>query len=191
MNSSLFILCSLAGVMLIAGSLYLLWKGVIDLRGGHGVSEMVLPGGGKIKLPVPALVMFVLGVFMVVFPVYKSPELCPDLPFHKKTPLEMVELRGKVSADTDIEVYAVVDERRASANDSFVLSVPYVQNRHYIIRYTDKFGSELTQETVLLGPGEKTHELRGVQLVRSAPAEHPPAIRLEQAEASDTVAEFK
>lgn len=189
--NSLFLLCSLAGVMLVAGSLYLLWKGVIDLRGGHGVSEMVMPGGSSIKLPVPALVMFVLGVFMVVFPVYKSPELCPDLPFHKKTALEMVELHGKVSADTEIEVYAAVDEWQASATDSFVLSVPYVQNRNYIIRYTDKLGNELSQETVLIRPGEAKQELRGVQLVRSAPAEQPPALKLEQTEASATVAEFK
>jgi hypothetical protein len=191
LNSSLFVVCSLAGFLLVAGSLYLLWKRIIFLdRESLSESEVELPGGFKIKTPVPVLVVFLLGVFLVVYPVYKNPQLCPDLSFHKKTPLEMVELRGKVATDTDIEVYAVVDEQKANASDSFVLTVPYVQNRHYVVRYTDKAGNELTQETFMLGPGDTKYELRGVQLRGAAPAA-PPRIQLEQSEPSDTVALFK
>jgi hypothetical protein len=177
-------------LLLVGGGLYLLLMGIIDLKDGQGVTEIELPWFGKIKTPVPALVIFALGVIMVVYPIYKSPQLCPDLSFHKKTPLEMVDLRGKVSTDTDIEVYAIVDEQKANASDSFVLSVPYLQDRRYVVRYTDKSGAEVMEETFRLGPGEKKYELRGVQLKGAAPAD-PQRLRLEQSEPSNTVAEFK
>jgi hypothetical protein len=190
-NSPLFLLCSLAGFLLLAGSLYLLLKGIIDLKGGQGVSEMALPGGTKIKTPVPALVMFVLGVFMVVFPVLKSPDLCPDLTCHKKTILELVELHGKVSDATYVEVDAVVDEQEAGpGGGGFVLSVPFVENRRYTVRYLDDSGIELTKESFILRPGEKSHTLKGMVLQGAAPPP-PTTAQLEQSEPSATVAEFK
>ncbi len=189
-NSPLFLLCSLAGLLLVAGSLYLLLKGVIDLRGGQGVSVMELPGGTKIKTPVPALVMFVLGVFLVVFPVYKSPELCPDLTFHKKKVLEIVELQGSVSGAARVAVDAVVDEQEAHADKGFSLLVPFVENRRYTVRYLDASGTELDRQSFYLRPGEQVHSLRGVVLEGAPP---PPAValKLEESEPSDTVAAFK
>ena len=189
-NSPLFLLCSLAGLLLVAGSLYLLLKGIIDLKGGQGVSEMELPGGTKIKTPVPALIMFVLGVFMVVFPVYKSPDLCPDLNWHKKTMLELVELHGKVSDATHVEVDAIVDEQEVGTSESFVLSVPFVENRRYTVRYLDDSGTVLTKESFILRPGEKVHSLKGMVLQGAAPPP-PTTVQLEQSESSATVAEFK
>jgi hypothetical protein len=102
----------------------------------------------------------------------------------------MVDLRGKVTTDTDIEVYAIVDEQKANASDSFVLSVPYLQDRRYVVRYTDKSGAQVMEETFRLGPGETKHQLRGVQLKGAAPAD-PLRLQLEQSEPSNTVAEFK
>ena len=190
-NSPIFLICSLAGLLLLGGSLYLLLRGVINLKGGQGVSEMHLPGGARIKTPVPALVMFVLGVFLVVVPVYKSPDLCPDLNFHKKQPLEMVKLRGKAAADADVEVYAVVDEQPANASDDFVLSVPYLQDRRYVVRYIDKAErSLLGEENFRLEPGEREHELRGVRASLKV-GNQPPPIRLTQSEPDATVAAFK
>jgi hypothetical protein len=189
-NSPLFLLCSLAGVLLVLGSLYLLWKGVIDFRSGEGTTEMELTGVGTIKTPVPALVMFVLGVFLVVFPVYKSPELCPDLAFHKNKPLQIVKLRGKVATAARVEVDAVVDAQEASASNDFVLSVPYVENRRYVVRYLNTGGSELDKETFMLGPGEQLHELRGMQLQGPVPTPEQ-RIKLEQTESGDAVAQYK
>ena len=189
-NSPLFLLCSLAGLLLLTGSLYLLLRGIIDLKGGQGVSEMELPGGAKIKTPVPALIMFVLGVFMVVFPVYKSPDLCPDLNWHQKKMLELVELHGKVADATHVEVDAVVDEQQAGTSESFVLSVPFVENRRYTVRYLDASGIELSKESFILRPGEKMRNLKGMVLQGASPPP-PTTIELEQSESNATVAEFK
>jgi hypothetical protein len=188
-NSPLFLLCSLAGVLLVAGSLYLVWKGIIDFKSGQGVTEMEV-GGAKIKTPVPAIVMFVLGVLMVVFPVYKSPDLCPDPGFHKRKPLEIVELRGTVSdAAARVEVDAVVDVQQAKASDNISLSVPYVENRRYVIRYLDRSGGELSREDFILQPGEKLHTLNGIELQGPTPPA-PTVAKLEQSESSATVAGF-
>lgn len=188
-NSPLFLLCSLAGVLLILGSLYLVWKGVINLRSGEGMTEMEVSGIGKIKTPVPAIIMFVLGVFLVVFPVYKSPDLCPDLAFHKHPLLEIVELRGKVSEAANVEVNAVVDVQEAKASDSFTLSVPYVENRRYVVRYMDRSGTELRKESFILKPGEKLHGLNGMELQGPMPPA-PTLLKLEQSESKETVEGF-
>lgn len=190
-NSPLFLLCSLAGVLLVSGSLYLIWKGVINLKSGEGTTEMKLSGIGTIKTPVPALVMFVLGVFLVVFPVYKSPELCIDLKAHTHPPLELVKVRGKVATAATVEVNAVVDAQEASATSDFVLSVPYVANRRYVVRYlTPGKRQELDKETFVLGPGEQLHDLRGMQLQGTMPSPEQ-SIKLEHTESSDAVSEFK
>ena len=188
-NSPLFLLCSVAGLLLLSGSLYLLLKGIIDLKGGQGVSEMELPGGTKIKTPVPALIMFVLGVFMVVFPVQKSPELCPDRRVHINGPLELVKLRGKVTTSARVEVNAVVDSQEASASKDFVLTVPYVANRRYIVRYLAPGGGHvLDNETLMLGPGEQLHELNGMRLLGPVPT--PERDIIEQTESAAVAAKY-
>ena len=180
LNSLLFLICSLAGLLLVSGSLYLLWRGTIDFKDGQGVTEMEMPVGAKIKTPVPALVMFALGVLMVVFPVYKRPEL------------EIVKLRGKVATDTDVEVHAIVDQREAHASNAFDLSVPYLPDRRYFVRYLDKSGAELDKESFVLGPGEREHDLRGVRYKDTgATTSAASRIPLEQKESSDTVGQFK
>lgn len=188
-NSPLFLLCSLAGFLLIMGSLYLVWKGVINLRPDEGVSEMEVSGVGKIKTPVPALIMFILGVILVVFPVYKYPDVCDDPARHKHPSLEIVELRGKVTEAANVEVNAVVDVQEAKASDSFTLSVPYVENRRYVVRYMDTGGTELRKESFILKPGEKLHSLNGMEFQGSMPPA-PTLFKSEQSESKETVAEF-
>lgn len=190
-NLSLFIFCSLTGLVLVVGSLYLVWKGIIYLdRENNSASELEMPGGFKVKTPVPALVMFVLGVFLVVFPVYKNPELCPDMSLHKKHLPEMVRLSGKVAAGEDVEVYAIVDAQKSNVSDNVVLSVPYMQDHRYVVRY--KVGTLTSDEAFRLEQGEKVHELQGVK-INGKPEAAPQQQRmgLEHVEPENAVAEFK
>lgn len=196
LNWLILLLCSLGGLMMLAGSLYLLWKGRIDMGKETGTPVKIkLPGGFEMETPVAGIVMFVLGVFMLFVPIYYSPKMCPNLTFHKKNPLEMVELRGKVSTDTDVEVYVVVDEQKANAEQAISLSVPYLSDRRYVVRYMDTTGTELAQQNFRLEQAKSVFELRPV-LVRGAheagPAVNPTQkIVLEQSEPSSAVAEFK
>lgn len=136
--------------------------------------------------------MFVLGVLMLYIPIHYSPKLCVDLAFHQKKPLEIVELCGNVSTDTNIEVYAIVDEQQANADQTIALSVPYLADRRYFVRYFDKAGVMVDQENFRLGKDDKVYNLRGVKLNRGAAAAASPApvIKLEQTESKSAVEEF-
>ena len=204
LNWLILLLCSLGGLMMLAGSLYLLWKGRINMnKEGRSPTKIKLPGGFEMETPVAGLVMFVLGVFMLFVPIYYSPKMCRDLTFHDKKPLEMVELRGKVSTDTDVEVYVVVDEQRANAEQTISLSVPLLSDRRYVVRYMDPGGGELAHQNfrldqnVRLDSDKKVFDLRPVGMrvkavQEAGPAASPtPQIILEQSEPSSAISEFK
>ncbi|HWW75720.1 MAG TPA: hypothetical protein VNZ44_10005, partial [Pyrinomonadaceae bacterium] len=187
--SPLFLVCSLAGVLLIAGSLYLLRKGILDFKSA-GMTKMKL-GNAAIETSVPAVAMFVLGVAGVIYPVYKSPELCPDKKAHE--PQELVKLLGKVSTAARVEVNAVVDTQEANFSKGFVLSVPYVPNRRYVVRYLDACGHELDNESLMLGHGERSHELNGLHLQGTEPATSrcpEQQFKSEQTESADVAAKY-
>jgi hypothetical protein len=60
---ALFVLSSVAGFVLVTGSLILLWKGRIILdTEGKSVSQVELPLGFKFSTQFPVLVMFFFGV---------------------------------------------------------------------------------------------------------------------------------
>ena len=81
----LFVLCSAAGLVLVVGSLLLLWKGRIFLDAkGTDISHVELPMGIKLDTHAPVLVIFLFGVFMLVFPVYYNKYLCPDPKLHTR-----------------------------------------------------------------------------------------------------------
>ena len=192
-NMLLLAMCSLAGLIMVVGSLYLLWKGRIALdKQSKSATKFKLPGGVEIETPVAALIMFVMGVLLLFIPIHYSPQMCPDLAFHKKKPLEMVELRGNVSTDTNIEVYAIVDEQKANADQTVSLSVPYISDRRYVVRYFNATGEMVNEETFRLLGNETVHDLRGVKINKgaAAAATPTPAIKLEQTESTAAVAEF-
>jgi hypothetical protein len=143
------------------------------------------------KTPVAGLIMFVMGVFMLFIPIHYSPKMCPDLAFHQKKPLEMVDLRGKISTDTNIEVFAIVDEQQANADQTIALSVPYLADRRYVVRYFNKAGEMVDEETFRLRKDDKVYELRGVRERGAAAVPSPTAaIKLEQQASTSEVAEF-
>ncbi len=187
---SLFFLCSLAGMVMVAGSLFLLWKGRIylDNKGENvSVSEIELPMGVKLKTEFPVLLMFVLGAFMLSYPIFTHPRLCPNVGFHAKTPLEMVELRGKV--DSDVQVFAIAAVQKAKTAQGIELLVPYVQNRAYVIQYADAQGNPLYDEDCWPTAERKRCELNGFTLQRTRA--QPSAVEGGQTLPDSTVAEFR
>jgi hypothetical protein len=176
---------------MIVGSLYLLWRGIFDLKSETKEATSMKVLGFEIKTPVAGLIMFFMGVVMLYIPIYYSPKMCVDLAFHQKKPLEMVDLRGKVSTDTSVEVFAIVDEQEANADQTIALSVPYLADRRYVVRYFNKAGEKVDEENFRLSKDDKTYELRGMRLKGPVAAASPtPAIKLEQQESSASVAEF-
>jgi hypothetical protein len=157
---SLFVLCSAAGLVMVTGSLFLLWKGRIDLHlkgreapddavdktdvkeagkqgkrrrhASNDMSELTLPLGFKIGTQFPVLIMFFFGVFMLVYPVYYAKNICPDLSLHRKIFPEMVNVKAKVKSPIPIDVYAVVAYQDKARND-VILNVPLSKGTYRLI----------------------------------------------------------
>lgn len=161
---SLFALCSLAGLVMVVGSLFLLWKGriILEKQGdNYSASEIELPMGIKLKTQFPVLVMFLFGAFMLFVPIHYCPQLCKDPAAHLRQPLEMVELHGKVASDDPVEVNVVAAERTTDTKQGVNVAVPYYQNSHYTIKYYDADGNPMYSENVDLRAGETQRQLIG------------------------------
>lgn len=176
-NLSLFILSSVAGLVLTIGSLFLLWKGRIVLDNqGNSVSEMELPFGFKLKTQFPVLLMFLLGAFMIFLPQYYKAKECIDFNAHKDKPL--VRLTGEVESDEDLEVYAIVDAQKANTDTKVELTVPYLQHRHYSVLYLRRDGTLEKQFTFKLANDQSEYPLdkvRAAQTTLAANTELAPA----------------
>ena len=147
----LFILCSAAGVVMVTGSLFLLWQRKISLNNQEGtISELSLPMGFKIGTQAPVLIMFVLGVFLLTFPVYSAKNISP----------QMVSLKAPVKSPVPIDVYAVVAQQDNVRSD-VILNVPVVKGP-YRIMYTYNKTFDLIDPFELTG--SVPQELRPIEV---------------------------
>lgn len=110
----LYLLCSLAGFIMVAGGIWLIYKQKIYIdRESKQVTEIETPMG-KFKTNVPALVLFALGFFPLVFPIYRIEKLGKEIP-----------VTGNLKADVfPVMVYAVVRSDTLLGPGGYSLQVP-------------------------------------------------------------------
>lgn len=134
---ALFVLCSAAGMIMVIGSLFLLWTRRIGLDSrGRPVSatKVKLPWQIELNTQAPVLVMFLFGGFLLAFPVYYAKNICPDLSLHTKTCPVMVPVTGKIKTSVPVDVYAVIGQQPMTS-ESVIFNVPFVKNTPYRIMY--------------------------------------------------------
>jgi hypothetical protein len=131
-----YILSSAAGLVLVIGCLFLLWKGriVLDTE-GKSVSQIELPGGVRFATQFPVLILFALGVVLLIFPLYQARNICADPTLHKKNFPEMVRITGKIVSARPIDVFAIVDEQ-SDTHDAVLLTVPFRKDARYRVLYS-------------------------------------------------------
>jgi hypothetical protein len=185
---SLFILCSLAGLVMVTGSLALLWKGRIYLDAKGKVSHVQLPIGIKLSTHAPVLVMFLFGVFLLVFPVYYDKNICPDLSLHAKSFPEMVDVTAPVKSSKPVDIYAIVAER-PKIQSEVTFSVPWGKNFQYRVMYGDSNGNYSLSDPFSLGDKPVSKLLRAIEV--QAPTTSVPEIAQENKASPEKVAEFK
>jgi hypothetical protein len=174
MDNGLFLLCSVAGLILVVGSLFLLWKGRIYLdHEGKSVSSIDLPGGIKFTTQFPVLVMFLFGLVLLVYPVhYKSKyyydaNLCPDKSLHSKQFPEMVRVSSNVISSKPIDVYAVVGWQDKVQN-TVVFEVPFRKDGLYRLLYSDGRGGMIPSDPFML-ENLKPYVLRDIKVEGEIP----------------------
>jgi len=160
-NFLLFIVSSVAGLILTVGSLFLLWKGRIVLDSEGKPTEMQLPLNFTIKTQTPVLIMFLLGAFMIFLPQYYKARECIDLNAHKSRPL--VKLTGEVESDDYMEVYAIVDAQKANTDTKVDFTVPYLEDRRYYVLYLRRDGTTEKLQSFKLANNQKEHQLEKVK----------------------------
>ncbi len=131
-----YFVSSAAGLILVLGCLFLLWKGriILDTK-GENVSSLDLPGGIKFSTQFPVLIMFAFGVILLGYPIYQARNICEDLSLHKKAFPEMVQVTGKIVSDEPVDVFAVVDEQSNTRN-ALLLNVPFKKGTRYRVLYS-------------------------------------------------------
>lgn len=110
----LLYLCSFAGLIMVAGGIFLIYKEKIYIdRETKEVTEVETPIG-KFKTNAPALVLFVLGFFPLVYPIYMA-----------NVASKMVSISGELSSTKyPVNVYAVVESESLLNDGSYRLMVP-------------------------------------------------------------------
>jgi hypothetical protein len=186
-TAALFILCSAAGLVLVIGSLLLLWRGRIFLdHEGQNVSHVDLPMGIKLDTHAPVLVMFLFGVFMLVFPVYYNKNICPDPLLHGKAFPEMVQVTVPIKSPRPIDVYAIVAEQDKIQNQA-TFNLPFGKNIQYRVILGDGTGNFSFSDPFSLGDKPGPKELRAIEVQSSIASSVIPKINADPTK----VAEFK
>jgi hypothetical protein len=132
MNVGLLYICAFAGMVIVLGSLLLLWKGRIVLDSVKGeISEVELPLGFKVKTQQPILVMFLFGSFLLAMPIYMIKERLSMIP--------RVAISGRVKNDPAtvdrLKAYAIIDACDVTNEVKFYL--PRLEGTPYRIKYYD------------------------------------------------------
>ena len=133
MNVGLLYICAFAGLVIVLGSLLLIWKGRILVDSDKGeISEVELPGGFKIKTQRPILVMFLFGSFLLAMPIYVVKGRLNGIP--------TVVISGQVQSDGDavdsLKAYAIIAD--ADVTNEVKFSLPLIENTFYRVKYYDR-----------------------------------------------------
>lgn len=118
---ALFYLCSVAGFVMVAGGIWLIYKEKIYIDRESKEPVEIRSPLGSFKSNYPALGLFVLGFFPLVYPIYALENLT------EYVKVETVRIHGLVEANSHpVLVYAARAEDSLSANGEFRVPVPFV-----------------------------------------------------------------
>ena len=131
MNTGLLYLCAFTGLIVVVGSLLLIWTGriVIDKDSGS-ISEVQLPFGFKLHTQLPVVIMFFFGAFLLTLPVVlvrKSLEAVPTL--------TLIGTITPPQTSPNFRAYVVASD--CDATSQVVLTVPLVPTTSYRVFYFD------------------------------------------------------
>ncbi len=114
----LYYLSSLAGLVMVVGGIWLLYKEKIYIDSeSKQVTEIELPIG-KFKTNLPALVLFALGFIPLIYPMTQCSGMLSEL-----------RLKGRIEGDAfPVQVYAVVRTDSLNGPGDFSLRVPELED---------------------------------------------------------------
>jgi hypothetical protein len=119
----LYFLTALSGVAMVVGGMWLIYKQKIYIdRESNQPIEVTIPGGLTFKSNYPALALFALGFFPLIYPIHELSQLS-DYPY-----VIRVKLKGAPTTNVyPALVYAASANASVAQNgDSFSVKVPFI-----------------------------------------------------------------
>ena len=147
---ALYYLSSVAGLFMVAGGIWLIYKEKIYIdKESKEVTEIETPIG-KFKTNIPALALFILGFIPLIYPLVKSGEIT------KETTKEM-KIMGSVKSSTHpVQVYAVIESDSLMQDREFSLWVP-TSSKEYRVIYIAR---NIVLEDIADPKGKKSEEIK-------------------------------
>ena len=123
----LFYLCSLSGLIMVVGGIWLIYKEKIYIdKESKQVTEIETPIG-KFKTNIPALVLFALGFVPLIYPIVKISEFSKEIS-------KQVRIVGNVKSNVHpVQVYAVLEADSLMQDRVFSLVVPNLSKDYKIV----------------------------------------------------------
>jgi hypothetical protein len=161
MEIGLYYICAIAGLILVVGSLFLIWKGRIYVDAEtKTVTKVELPLGIKLQTNLPVLAMFIFGALLLGYPVHEIKELQKK----DRDPASRTYLNAKLDWPEPLDV-DVVAAGRTDVKGEVNLEVPRCRHLFTVTYWargrTSKVGDEDVRmngeetEIVLKGPNAK------------------------------------
>jgi hypothetical protein len=112
----LYLFCSFAGLIMVGGGIWLIYKEKIYIdQESKQITEIETPFG-KFKTNIPALALFILGFFPLIYPLYATSDL-----LH----IKQVTISGMVRASVHpVLVHAIIGSDPLLQDRPFRLNVP-------------------------------------------------------------------
>jgi len=113
----LYYLSSVAGLAMVIGGIWLIYKQKIYIdRESQQITEIETPVG-KFKTNIPALALFILGFFPLIYPIVATQQF-----------VEEVRIHGSIRSNTHpVIVYAVTQTDSLLRDGDFRLRVPFLR----------------------------------------------------------------
>jgi|SRR5208283_89156 len=163
----LYYLCEFAGLVMIVGGIWLIYrqKIVLDTAKDKAADVVVeVPFFGKLRTNVPALGLFLLGFVPLIYPIYKS-----------STDYTRV-VQAVTSRSYPVGIYVVVRQKALEKDGKFVISIPILNSTDYEPQIIYVAGGRLAdQEEILLS--DQKHgviELQAKSLQLENPSQNVP-----------------
>jgi len=123
----LLLLSAIAGILLLVGTMLLLWFRRIYIDAQTGEPTVIeIPLIGKFRTHAPAFALIIVGAILVIYPIYNAPKQ------------DSITVEGAVNAGRKpVTVFVVSDPNQATLHDvgPFHMSVPLIKGANYRVKF--------------------------------------------------------
>lgn len=147
----LYYVCAIAGLVIVVGSLFLIWKGRIYIDAEtNQVTKIELPLGIKLQTNLPVLATFIVGAFLLAFPIERIQELQKQ----QSQPGQSTRLVGRLDWPDPLDV-EVVAAGRTNARGEINLMLPRCKHL-FTVNYWSRNKTSLIDTEDLVLNGDET-----------------------------------